>query len=92
LDDEIEKNEMCEACSLYGVEATCIHVFSAIRDILEDPGIDGRILFWWSYRNWNGGHRRIDVGQDKDRWRALVNGGHRIEVGQDKDRLWPNED
>jgi len=28
---------MCGACSMYGGEATCIHVFSAVRDVLEDP-------------------------------------------------------
>ena len=72
MDDEIEKNEMCGACSLYGGEATYIHVFSAVRDVLEDPVIDGRILLWWSFRNWNGGHGRIDVAQDKDRWWELV--------------------
>ena len=64
---------MCGARSMYGGEATCIHVFSAVRDVLEDPGIDGRILLWWSFRNWNGRRGRIDVAQDKDRWRALVN-------------------
>ena len=64
---------MCGACSMYGGEVRFVHVFSAVRDVLEDPGIDGTVLLWWSFRNWNGGHGRIDLAQDKDRWRALVN-------------------
>jgi len=43
------------------------------RDHLEDPGIDGRIILRWIFRKWVGGMDWIDLAQDRDRWRALVN-------------------
>ena len=43
------------------------------RDHLGDPGVDGRIILRWIFRTWVGRHRRTDLGQNKDRWRALVN-------------------
>jgi hypothetical protein len=42
------------------------------RDHLEDPGLDGRILKW-NFRKGDGGMDWIDLAQDMDRWRALVN-------------------
>ena len=41
-------------------------------DHMEDPGIDGRIILNWIYRKWDGGHG-LDLAQNRDRWRALVN-------------------
>jgi len=43
------------------------------RDHLEDPGVDGRIILRLIFRKWFGGLLWIDLGQDRDRWRALVN-------------------
>jgi hypothetical protein len=40
---------------------------------LEDPGVDARIILRWIFRKWEGGVDGIDVDQDRDRWRALVN-------------------
>jgi hypothetical protein len=40
---------------------------------LEDPGVDGRIILRWIFRKGVGGMDWIDVPQDTDRWRALVN-------------------
>ena len=44
------------------------------RDHLGDPGRDGRIIFRWIFRKWDvGGMDWIELAQDRDRWRALVN-------------------
>ena len=43
------------------------------RDHLGEPGVDGRIILRWIYRKWDvGAMERIDLAQDRDRWRALV--------------------
>jgi hypothetical protein len=42
------------------------------RDHMEDPGVDGRIILNWIYRKWGGGHG-LDLAQNRDRWRAVVN-------------------
>jgi len=44
------------------------------RDHLEDPGIDGRIILRWIFRQWDREYMDwTDLAQDRDRWRALVN-------------------
>ena len=44
------------------------------RDHLEDRGVDGRIILKWIFRKWDvGGMDWIELAQDRDRWRALVN-------------------
>jgi hypothetical protein len=40
---------------------------------LEDPGIDGRIILKRILKKWDGGMDWIDVAQDRNRWRAVVN-------------------
>jgi hypothetical protein len=41
-------------------------------DHLGDPDVDGRILKW-IFKKWDGGMDWIELAQDRDRWRALVN-------------------
>ena len=44
------------------------------RDHLRDPGVDGRIISSWIFRKWDvGGMDRVDLAQDRGRWRTLVN-------------------
>jgi len=41
---------------------------------LGDPGADGRIILRWIFRKWDvGGMDWIELAQDRDMWRALVN-------------------
>jgi hypothetical protein len=51
------------------------------REHLEDPGIEGSTILRWIFRKWAGrGMNRIDLAQDKDRWRALVNSVMNLQV------------
>ena len=43
------------------------------RDHLEYPGVDGRITLRRIFRKWDGGMERIDLAQNRDRWRTVVN-------------------
>jgi hypothetical protein len=40
---------------------------------LKDPGVDGRIILKWIFERLDGGMDWINLAQDRDRWRALVN-------------------
>jgi hypothetical protein len=40
---------------------------------LEDPGVDGRIILQWILEKCVGGRDWMDLAQDRDRWRAVVN-------------------
>jgi hypothetical protein len=40
---------------------------------LKDPGVDGRIILKWIFEKWLGGIDWIDLAQDRDRRRAVVN-------------------
>jgi hypothetical protein len=42
-------------------------------DHLEDLGVYGKIILRWIFKKWDGGHGLIDLAQDRDRWRTLVN-------------------
>ena len=41
------------------------------RDHLVDPDVDGRIILRWVFRKWEGDW--MELAEDRDRWRALVN-------------------
>jgi hypothetical protein len=42
-------------------------------DHLGDPGVRGRIILKWIFKKWDGGMYWIELFQDRDRWRAVVN-------------------
>ena len=43
-------------------------------DHLEDPGVDGRMILRRVLRKWDvGGIDWIELAEDRDRWRAVVN-------------------
>jgi hypothetical protein len=42
-------------------------------DHLEDPGLDVRVILKWIFERLGVGIDWIDLAQDRDRWRAVVN-------------------
>jgi hypothetical protein len=38
-----------------------------------DPSVDGRITLKWILKKWDGSMDWIELPQDRDRWRVLVN-------------------
>jgi hypothetical protein len=46
----------------------------------EDPCIGGRTILRWIFKKWDGGMDWIDLAQDRDRWRALVNAVNSLRV------------
>ena len=42
------------------------------KNHLLDQDVDGRIILRWIFRKWGGCGDWMELGQDRDRWRALV--------------------
>jgi hypothetical protein len=40
---------------------------------MEDPGGDGKTNLKWIFKKWDGGMDWIELAQDRDMWRVLVN-------------------
>ena len=41
-------------------------------DHSEDPDINARIILKWIFEEWDGGLDWIDLAQDREKWRAVV--------------------
>ena len=50
------------------------------RDHLEDPGVGGKTILRQIFKKWDGNMDWIDLVQDGDSWRALVNAVMNIRV------------
>jgi hypothetical protein len=51
-----------------------------VGDHLKDPGID-RIILKWIFERLDGGSMDwIDLAQDRDRWRAIVNAVMNLQI------------
>jgi hypothetical protein len=65
------------ACSRYGGKSKLLTGFwwGDLRegDHSGDPGVDGRIILKRIFKTWDGGMNWIELAQDRDKWRALVN-------------------
>jgi hypothetical protein len=76
LGDQIENNEIGEACSSYGERE--VHTRFWWGDLREgdhpgDPGVDGRMILKWIFKKWGGGMGWIELAEDRDSWWAVVN-------------------
>jgi hypothetical protein len=43
------------------------------RDYLEAPDVDGGIILRWIFRKWDEDMDGIDLAQNRNRWRTVVN-------------------
>ena len=50
------------------------------RGHLEDPVVDGRIILKRIFEKWDGGMGWIDLAEDGERWRAVVNAAMNLRV------------
>jgi hypothetical protein len=47
---------------------------------LGDLGVDGRIILNWIFKKWDEGMDWIELAQDRDGWRALVDAVMNLQV------------
>ena len=74
----MKSRRLREAGHVAGMGRGEVHVGSEWKNLrvgeqLEDPGLDGRIILEWILEKWDEGMDWIDLAQDRDRWRAVVN-------------------
>jgi hypothetical protein len=72
------------ACSTYGAKRE-VHTrfwWGDLRegDHLGDPGVDGSITLKWIFKKWDGAMDWIELAQDRDTWRALVNAVMNLQI------------
>jgi hypothetical protein len=61
------------SCSRYGVNERCILYFGREGDHLGGPGADGRKILKWIFKKWDGGIYWIELAQNRNRWRVVLN-------------------
>ena len=54
---------------IYRLLFTCMNIFLRCFYLI----VDGNIILKWIFNSWGGSMDWIDLDQDGDRWRALVN-------------------
>jgi hypothetical protein len=77
-----DNNEMGGACNMYGGKEVHTEIcWGDLRegDHLGDPGVDGRIILKWM-KKWDESMDWIELAQDRDRWRPLVNAVMNLQV------------
>jgi hypothetical protein len=60
------------SCVPWPQKSTSILLLLLLLLVIE-PCVDGRIILRWTFRKWVGDMDWIDLAQDRDRWRALLN-------------------
>jgi hypothetical protein len=75
--NNLDKDKMGGVISTYEGGERCIDGLGGEnlkeRNHSEVPGVIGRIILRWIFRKKDGGMDWIELAQDRDRWRALVN-------------------
>ena len=68
---------MCRACSTHEKKERSIQGLGGgnmkEETHLKGPGVDGRLILKWILKKWDGNMDWIDLVQDRDGWRAVVN-------------------
>ena len=68
------KNKMGRACGTYWRQERYTRFWWGdlrVRDTLEDPVVDGRIILKFIFKKQDGRMNWIDLAQDRDMWRLL---------------------
>jgi len=50
------------------------------REHLGDLGVSGSVILRWTFRKWDGDKNRIDMAQDRNSWRALLNAVMKVRI------------
>ena len=76
------KNDMgrtCSTCGARSADRTSVGKPEG-RNQLEDSGVRWRIVLKWICEKWDGDMDWIDLAQNRDRWRAVVNAAMNLRV------------
>jgi hypothetical protein len=81
----MERNVLGGAYIKFGREKRCTSVLVGNPEgqrSLEDPSVGRRIILKWIFGKWDGGMYWINLAQDTNRWRTLVNAKMKLRVPQ----------